>query len=166
MGKTRLSGFAGALGALLMAASLAVAAGNAQAPGFSLPDKSGGPVALKDFDGQVVLINFWASWCGPCREEMPLLDELYQRYEPLGFTMLGINVEEDTVAAEKFLQGMPVNFPVLFDRENSVSKLYDVIAMPSTVIVGRDGSIKYIHHGYESGDENVYQDQIRQALRE
>ena len=152
--------------ATMMLAAATVWAANSAAPDFSLPDESGAMVSLDDFDGQVVLINFWASWCGPCREEMPLLDELHQRYEPLGFTMLGVNVEEDSTAAQKFLQGTAVSFPILFDRENSVSKLYDVIAMPSTVIVGRDGTVRYIHHGYEPGNENDYQDQIRQLIRE
>jgi peroxiredoxin len=153
------------LAAILLAATAAWAANDA-APEFSLPDESGATVSLDDFDGQVVLINFWASWCGPCREEMPLLEALHKRYESLGFTMLGVNVEEDSAAAEKFLQGTAVSFPILFDRENSVSKLYDVIAMPSTVIVGRDGTVRYIHHGYEPGYENDYQDQIRQLIRE
>jgi peroxiredoxin len=149
-------------------ASAAVTAGQGlgAAPDFSLPDASGKPVALTDFKGQVVLINFWASWCGPCREEMPLLDELSTRYAPLGFTMLGVNVEEDSTAANGFLAGTPVNFHILYDRENKVSKLYDVIAMPSTVIVDRAGQIRYIHHGYESGNEHDYQDQIRALIRE
>jgi peroxiredoxin len=153
------------LAAILLAATAAWAANDA-APEFSLPNESGAMVSLDEFDGQVVLINFWASWCGPCREEMPLLEALHKRYESLGFTMLGVNVEEDSAAAEKFLQGTAVSFPILFDRENSVSKLYDVIAMPSTVIVGRDGTVRYIHHGYEPGYENEYQDQIRQLIRE
>ena len=148
--------------------SLPVTAGSGQgvAPDFSLPDASGNKVALADFGGQVVLINFWASWCGPCREEMPLLNELHQRYAPMGFTMLGVNVEEDSSLADKFLAGTPVEFPVLYDRENAVSKLYDVIAMPSTVIVDRRGQIRYIHHGYEPGNEHDYQDQIRALIRE
>lgn len=144
----------------------AVIAADSPAPDFSLPDKSGSSVSLDDFDGQVVLLNFWASWCGPCREEMPLLVELHQRYEALGFTMLGINVEEDSSAADNFLRTVPVSFPILYDRQNSVSKLYDVIAMPSTVLIGRDGRVRYIHHGYEPGYENDYQDQIRELVRE
>ena len=144
----------------------AAIAADGPAPAFSLPDKSGSPVSLDDFDGQVVLLNFWASWCGPCREEMPLLVELHQRYAELGFTMLGINVEEDSAAADNFLRTVPVSFPILYDRENSVSKLYDVIAMPSTVLIDRDGQVRYIHHGYEPGYENDYQDQIRELVRE
>ena len=151
---------------LLLGASAAWAVSDQPAPDFALPDKDGSLISLDDYSGQVVVINFWASWCGPCREEMPLLNELHARYESLGFTMLGINVEEDSSAADAFLSSTPVNFPVLYDRENSVSKLYDVIAMPSTVIVGRDGTVRYIHHGYESGDENAYQDYIRQLIRE
>jgi peroxiredoxin len=151
---------------VLAAVSATADHGLGTAPDFSLPDASGGSVALADFKGQVVLINFWASWCGPCRQEMPLLDELSTRYAPLGFTMLGVNVEEDSSAANGFLSGTPVSFPVLYDRENTVSKLYDVIAMPSTVIVDRAGQIRYIHHGYEAGNEHDYQDQIRALIRE
>lgn len=152
--------------AVLLFASGATLAADVPAPDFSLPDQSGTTVSLSQFDGQVVLINFWASWCGPCREEMPLLAELHQRYESLGFTMLGINVEEDSTDADRFLRSVPVSFPILYDRENSVSKLYDVIAMPSTILIGRDGRVRYIHHGYEPGYENDYQDQIRELIRE
>jgi peroxiredoxin len=151
---------------MLVAATTVWAATDGPAPGFSLPDKSGAKVSLQDYSGQVVMINFWASWCGPCREEMPLLDDLHERYKSLGFTMLGVNVEEDSAAADHFLEGTPVSFPILYDRENSVSKIYDVIAMPSTVIVGRDGTVRYIHHGYEPGNEHDYQDQIRKLIRE
>ena len=136
------------------------------APEFSLPDAQGNTVALGDYEGQVVLINFWASWCGPCREEMPLLEALHQRYEPLGFTMLGVNVEEDSALADKFLKSTSVSFPILYDRNNEVSKLYEVIAMPSTVILDKQGTLRYVHHGYEPGYENDYQDQIRTLLRE
>jgi peroxiredoxin len=151
---------------LMLAVSAMASATDGPAPDFSLPDKSGTTLSLSAFSGQVVLLNFWASWCGPCREEMPLLDALQQRYESLGFTMLGINVEEDSSAADRFLQSTPVSFPILYDRENSVSKLYDVIAMPSTVLIGRDGRVRYVHHGYEPGYENDYQNQIRELVKE
>lgn len=137
------------------------------APDFTMSDLfSDEAVALSDLRGQPVLINFWATWCGPCREEMPLLEQIYQRYRPLGFTLLGVNVEEDSEGALRWLQQVPVSFPVLFDRESRVSKLYDVTAMPSTVIVDRRGRVRYVHYGYTPGTENVYQDQIRGLIRE
>jgi peroxiredoxin len=136
------------------------------APDFTLTDANGQSVTLSDLRGQVVMINFWASWCGPCREEMPLLEQIHQRYEALGFTLLGINVEEDSTNGQAFLQERPVSFPVLYDPKNNLSKLYDVVAMPSTVLIDRQGNIRYLHHGYKPGYENDYQDQIRALARE
>lgn len=165
--KNRLIGRTAALLVGLMVVSGAVSeSADGPAPDFGLPDASGQSRSLSDYNGQVVMINFWASWCGPCRQEMPLLDELHRRYGALGFTMLGINVEEDSQLADNFLKDTPVSFPILYDRQNSVSKLYDVIAMPSTVIIDRTGNIRFIHHGYVPGTENEYQDQIRTLLRE
>jgi peroxiredoxin len=136
------------------------------APNFSLRAKDGGEVSLADLQGQVVMVNFWATWCGPCRQEMPHLEALYQRYSDLGFTLLGVNVEADSSGADKFLKETPVSFPILFDPKSEVSKMYDVIAMPSTVIVDREGNMRFIHHGYKPGYENEYQTQIRALLRE
>jgi thiol-disulfide isomerase/thioredoxin len=151
---------------LLLIAGGTVAEVDQPAPAFALPDGSGDVVSLSDYEGQVLLINFWASWCAPCREEMPLLDQLAERYGPLGFTMLGINVEEDSALADRFLEGTPVGFPILYDRENRVSQLYDLIAMPTSILVDRAGQIRFVHHGYEAGNENEYQNQIRLLVRE
>lgn len=136
------------------------------APDFTLKSGSGENIKLSELRGQVVLINFWASWCGPCRKEMPLLDQLYQQYKPLGFTVLGVNVEEDPAQARTLLGKVPVSFPVLFDGTNAVSKQYDVIAMPTTVIVDRNGNMRYLHKGYMPGYEDAYQQQVRALLTE
>ena len=136
------------------------------APDFSLKAKSGETVALSDLKGEVVMINFWATWCGPCRKEMPHLEALHQRYKDLGFTLLGVDVEDDERGALKYLEETPVSFEILFDPGNRVSEMYDVVAMPSTVMVDREGNMRYIHHGYQSGYENEYQSQIRELLRE
>lgn len=112
------------------------------------------------------MINFWASWCGPCRQEMPLLDKLYKQYKPMGFTLLGVNVEEDATAARRLLKDIPVSFPVLFDARQSVSKAYQVSGMPSTALVDRDGRVRYIHRGYQPGDEADYERQIKALIRE
>jgi peroxiredoxin len=158
------------LRAALLCATLAVSslvgASASVAPSFSLPSRSGDMVSLESLKGQVVMINFWASWCGPCRQEMPLLDQMYKRYSSLGFTLLGVNVEADAKDAEKWLANTPVSFPILFDKENKVSKLYDVNAMPSTVFIDRKGNLRYLHRGYKPGDEGQYLNQIRALLKE
>ncbi len=136
------------------------------APDFALQSRDGETVSLAQLRGQVVMINFWATWCGPCREEMPHLEALHQRYAALGFTLLGINVEENSEDAEEWLEEMPVSFSILFDPENYVSELYDVVAMPSTVLVDRQGNLRFSHHGYQPGYENEYQTQIRALIRE
>jgi len=131
-----------------------------------LKSSTGENLRLSEYRGDVVMINFWATWCGPCRQEMPLLEEIYQRYNKLGFTLLGVNVEEHSNDADRFLAETPVSFPILFDPSNEVSKQYGVSAMPSTVIVDREGNVRFLHHGYQPGYENEYQNQIRELVRE
>ncbi len=127
---------------------------------------AGKTVNLDQFKGQVVMINFWASWCGPCRTEMPILEKLHAKYKPMGFTMVGVNVEPDSKLAVDWLKATPVTFPILFDTKSEVSKLYQVAGMPSTVIVDRKGNLRWLHRGYKAGDENEYLDQIRALVRE
>ncbi len=136
------------------------------APDFTLKSADGKNIRLSEFRGDVVLINFWASWCGPCRQEMPVLSDLHDRYKSLGFTVLGINVEENSSDARRLLGKIPVSFPILFDNTSTVSKQYDVVAMPSTVIVDRDGNMRYLHKGYKPGLEDVYLQQVRELIRE
>jgi peroxiredoxin len=149
-----------------IAMSSLVGASTTVAPPFTLPSRSGDTISLEQLRGQVVMINFWASWCGPCRQEMPLLDQMYKRYSSLGFTLLGVNVEANTEDAERWLAETPVSFPVLFDKDSKVSKLYDVSAMPSTVFIDRKGNLRYLHRGYKPGDESEYLNQIRALLKE
>jgi thiol-disulfide isomerase/thioredoxin len=159
-----------ALRTLLVAAFLATpalaVAPAGPAPKFQLASMAGKPVNLDQFKGQVVMLNFWASWCGPCRAEMPILEKLHTKYKPMGFTMIGVNVEPDSAEAAKWLQATPVTFPILFDTKSEVSKLYSVQSMPSTVIIDRKGNLRWLHRGYKPGDENEYLNQIRALVRE
>lgn len=133
---------------------------------FTLKSAAGQNIKLSEFRGQVVLINFWASWCGPCRQEMPHLDAIHKKYKSLGFTVFGVNVEQDREMADKILRDIPVTFPILFDDENTVSKLYDVDAMPVTILVDRNGEVRFMHKGYRPGYEEEYEKQVRALVRE
>jgi thiol-disulfide isomerase/thioredoxin len=161
----------GIIKALALAAAFAsatfAASSSGPAPGFTLSGRGGKSIDLAQFKGQVVMINFWATWCGPCRQEMPLLEDIYKKYKPMGFTMLGVNVEPDSKAAEAWLaKQKPVTFPIAFDTDSKVSKLYKVAGMPSTVFVDRKGNVRVMHKGYKPGDENFYLSQIRSMLKE
>jgi len=151
--------------ALTCASVMAIPA-KGKAPDFTLKSNRGENVKLSEHRGKVIMINFWASWCAPCRKEMPHLEELYQRYKDGGFTLLGVNVEEDASAAKDLLKEVRVSFPILFDSDNKVSQMYNVEAMPSTVILDRDGNMRFIHKGYEAGYEDEYQKQVRELITE
>ena len=154
--------------ALAVSVSLPALAGDPSgpAPSFTLSSSAGPNVSLSEYKGQVVMLNFWASWCGPCRQEMPLLESIYKKYNKMGFTLLGVNVEPNSQAANDWLKATPVSFPILYDKDSKVSKLYDVAGMPSTVIIDRHGNVRVLHRGYKPGDENEYLDSIRSLIRE
>ena len=162
-----------AIAAVVMASSAfaptaLTAAGDSSgpAPAFTLTTLEGQPSGLSAYKGQVVMVNFWATWCGPCQQEMPLLDQMYKKYKPAGFTLIGVNVDKEAPPVKELLARRPVSFPVLLDPANQVSKAYHVDEMPSSVIIDRKGVIRYVHRGYKPGDENDYQDRIRQLIRE
>src|SRR6188768_2330005 len=139
--------------AMVFALPVFATSSSGPAPAFQLTGRGGKAIDLSQFKGQVVMINFWATWCGPCRQEMPLLEQLYKKYKPMGFAMLGVNVEPDSKGATEWLKATPVTFPILFDTDSKVSKLYAVSGMPSTVIVDRKGQVRFLHRGYKPGDE-------------
>ena len=153
--------------AAILMTGMAVAAGDGgPAPAFTLMSVTGQSGGLSQYKGQVVLVNFWATWCGPCQQEIPLLDQMYKKYQPAGFTLIGISVDKDAAPVKELLGRKPVSYPVLLDPTNAVSKAYHVNEMPSSVIIDRKGQIRYIHRGYHPGDENEYQDRIRQLIKE
>ena len=156
---------------MLMAFSFSVAQAKSvkvsgKAPNFTLKSLSGKNVKLSEYRGQVVMINFWASWCAPCRQEMPLLENIYKKYKRLGFTLLGVNVEQDSSAAKKWLKDVTTSFPILLDSTNKVSKLYNVSAMPTTVLIDRSGNMRFLHKGYKPGYENDYKREVKKLIRE
>ena len=136
------------------------------APDFALKSDSGRNVRLSELRGQVVLVNFWASWCTPCRQELPILQKLYAQYRGAGMALLAVNVDEERKNAEAMLRRLELAMPVLFDGDKSVVRLYQVDTMPTTLLVDRDGRVRYVHRGYYSGFEQKYEQQLRELLKE
>lgn len=114
---------------------------------FRLPALDGKLVALSDLRGQVVLVNFWATWCAPCRAEMPEIVRAYERYKSRGFTVLAVNVEEDAPEAAEFAQQYGLPFPVLLDREGRLSRAWRLRGLPSSIFIDRSGTVAVVHLG-------------------
>ena len=137
-----------------------------KAPDFTLKNLQGKNLNLVEQRGQIILINFWASWCGPCRKEMPILQNLHDKYQDLGVSVWGVNVEQENQAGRDFLADLHLSFPIFFDPTNSISETYQVEAMPTTVIVDRSGVVRYIFRGYKSGYEKKYAKALKKLIRE
>jgi peroxiredoxin len=112
-----------------------------EAPGFSLPDLTGKTVQLKDFRGTLVFLNFFATWCGPCREEMPGMDWLFRTHREKGLVVLAVNLQESAKTVRPFVQQLKLSFPTVLDAEGAVSRDYGVRALPVSFLIGRDGNI-------------------------
>jgi thiol-disulfide isomerase/thioredoxin len=153
------------IASLLSASTLAIEL-DQTAPDFTLKSRNGDNLRLEELRGKVVLINFWATWCGPCRQEMPILDRIRQRYQGAGFEVLGVNVEGKDPKARKISQEMAVSFPILFDDSQLTSADYDLQGMPFSVLIDRAGQVRYIHTGYKPGDEKSYINHLKKLLRD
>ena len=134
------------------------------APDFTLKSASGKNIRLSELKGRIVMLNFWATWCGPCAEEIPHLNELHDSLDPYDFELLGINIDEDQSKAIHLAKKLEVNFPVLFDEDKNVSRSFDIKAMPTTIIIDRAGKIRHVNKGYKKGYIERYHRQV-QALR-
>jgi peroxiredoxin len=120
------------------------------APTFTTTDASGQSISLEDLRGQVVLLNFWATWCAPCRAEMPELDAVAEAHRDAGFQVLAINVLEDAEAVRRFGKELNLNLPLLLDREGTIYRAYNVQGMPTSFLVDRDGVIRDVRYGVVS----------------
>jgi DsbE subfamily thiol:disulfide oxidoreductase len=109
------------------------------APDFSLPDQSGKKATLKDFRGQLVLLNFWATWCVPCREEMPAMERLYQQFKSKGFTIVAVDIKDSRKEALAFIKDLKISYPVMFDPDGEVGLLYGAWGLPATYLIGPKG---------------------------
>jgi peroxiredoxin len=136
------------------------------APDFVLRSGEGENVRLSEYRGEVVLVNFWASWCGDCRDQMPSLDSTYSLYHEAGLQLLSINLDNKAERAREMAQTLNLSFPVLYDADRTVSRLYDVDAMPVTLLIDREGVVRYVQEGFRRGAEERYLEQLKALLRE
>lgn len=111
------------------------------APDFTLSDPAGKKVSLKDYRGKIVFLNFWASWCSPCRAEMPGMDRLYREFKDKGLEMLAVNVKDKRDDALRFMKELKISYPVAMDPEGEVGLLYGAWGMPTTYLIDRKGQV-------------------------
>ncbi|TKJ42769.1 hypothetical protein CEE36_06710 [candidate division TA06 bacterium B3_TA06] len=136
-----------------------------QAPDFTLADLRGNQHSLSDFYGKVVLLDFWATWCGPCRREIPHLIKLYETYKPQGFVVLGVGLDKEANLS-RFASEAGISYIVLADEKGVAGKLYGIRSIPRTLIIDKKGRIAFDHTGFVPGMEAEMEAQIRTLLAE
>ena len=134
-------------------------------PALALTDLEGKPHRLADYRGKAVLVNFWATWCEPCRDEMPSIERLRASLDAKRFAVLAVNIAEPDARIRKFLEIVPVGFPVLLDRDTSVSRAWSAKVLPVTYILGPDGRIRYYYRGELDWSKPEVRDAILKLLK-
>lgn len=154
--------------ALPLAAPLSGAAldPGAPLPELTLPGRDGKPVALEALRGEVLLVDFWASWCAPCRDSFPWFARLHDELGPRGLQVVAISLDEDRAEAERFLANYPAPFTVLFDVDAKSGPLFALPAMPTSFVVGRDGVVRACHAGFRERDRDALRAELEAALAE
>jgi thiol-disulfide isomerase/thioredoxin len=156
---------------LAMAAALALGAttahavdAGAPAPGFTLPTAKGEAIALDKLRGKVVYVDFWASWCGPCRRSFPWMNEMQQKYGAKGFTVVAINVDKKRADADKFLALLPASFPVVFDEAGTTPTAFAVQGMPSSYLIDARGNVSYVERGFTDESRGPLEERVKALL--
>lgn len=131
---------------------------------FSLPGIKD-EIRLSDYRGKVVLLDFWASWCGPCRESFPWMNTMRERYEKQGLTIVAVNLDKDRGLADRFVDETQATFALAFDPSGKTAEDYDVEVMPSSYLIDRDGNVVSRHRGFHRGDTSDMEAAIQELLR-
>jgi thiol-disulfide isomerase/thioredoxin len=134
------------------------------APPFSLPASSGEPIALDKLRGKVVYVDFWASWCGPCKRSFPWMNEMQQKYGGRGLAIVAVNVDKKRADAERFLAQVPASFPIVYDAAGATPASYAVRAMPSSYVIDASGRIVEVELGFRDERKAALEERIRALL--
>ncbi|MDH3202367.1 MAG: TlpA family protein disulfide reductase [Myxococcales bacterium] len=135
-------------------------------PPINLPDRTGKEVDLGKLKGKVVLIDFWASWCGPCKQEIPVLEALHKKYASKGLVIVGVNIDNSDKKMNNFLKATPVTFRQVRDKKLQVASRYEPSTMPSSYFIGRDGKIRHVHEGFRKSDAGTLEARVEALLAE
>ncbi len=135
-------------------------------PAAAMADDSAPPLDVSEYRGKVVVVDFWASWCGPCRRSLPWLDRMQRKYAGDGLVVIGINEDNTTEAADSFLRDVPVDFRIVLDPAGDIAREYQLMAMPSTYVFGRDGKLAGRHLGFKTAKQDEYEALLRSLLNE
>lgn len=134
------------------------------APVFSLPGESGLQISLQDFQGKVVLVDFWASWCAPCIRSFPWMNSMLEKYGQDGFAVIAINMDQEPELAKKFLQKQNSALTIAFDPKGVVARQYQVMGLPNSFLIDRQGLIAYRHVGFRLKQLDDYENEIKTLL--
>jgi thiol-disulfide isomerase/thioredoxin len=148
---------------LLAASSAQALDKGAPAPQFDLPGLDGA-VKLAKLQGKVVYVDFWASWCGPCRQSFPWMNDMQAKYGAKGLQIVGVNVDAKSDDARQFLTATPARFAIAFDPQGATPRSYGIKGMPSSVLIGPDGKVLLEHSGFREADRAELESKIQSAL--
>jgi len=135
----------------------------AQAPDFELPGVSE-KVKLSKAKGKLVYLDFWASWCGPCKQSFPWMNAMQEKYRAQGLEVIAINLDENNPDAQKFLASVPAKFTIGFDTKGATPESYGVKGMPTSYLIGRDGKVIFQHMGFNAADKDKLEQKIQSNL--
>jgi thiol-disulfide isomerase/thioredoxin len=133
------------------------------APGFTLPGQNK-TIQLSKYKGKVVYLDFWASWCEPCKRSFPWMNQLQEQYGEDGFEIVAVNLDESRKDAEAFLNKMPAKFDVAFDKSGKTAEAYNLKAMPSSFLIDRDGKLVHKSLGYRAEEKKILEKKIQQLV--
>jgi peroxiredoxin len=133
-------------------------------PDFKLKTLSGQEISLSGLRGKVVILDFWASWCAPCKDEMPVLERLHKKYGSKGLVIVGISVDNELANAKKFIDGVKVTFPIVHDAKKSVADAYKPPRMPTSLVLDREGKVRFVHAGFRKEDAQKLEKEVAGLL--